>query len=160
MKRFHERKFSIIPGLYLLLCDMQGNNYGLIVTTMKKFQKAPICTASQTGSHALLLNTKFAVRAVAAVGMNINRVRLHHDRELIMFRFYSPLFTVLLCVIFKSVCYLRAEFWALLHTMFCYMFVWKQPAQRLKLRKRLLTSSKINIIRWNMYRDNNFHSRR
>ena len=34
--------------------------------------------------------------------MNINRVRLQHDSELIMFRFYFPLFMVLLCVILKA----------------------------------------------------------
>ena len=36
----------------------------------------------------------------------------------------------------------------------------KQTAQRLKLRKRLLIINKRIIIRWNIYRDNNFHSRR
>ena len=62
------------------------------------------------------------------------------------------------CVIFKSEWYLRAAFWVFLHAMF--MFDWIQPAQRQKLREGLLTINKINIIRWNMYRDNNFHSRR
>ena len=32
--------------------------------------------------------------------------------------------------------------------------------KRLKLQERLLTIKKRNIIRWNIYRDNNFHSRR
>ena len=32
--------------------------------------------------------------------MNINRVKLQHDRDLIMFRFYFPLFMVLLCDIY------------------------------------------------------------
>ena len=32
--------------------------------------------------------------------MNINRVKLQQDRELIMFRFYFPLFMVLLCDIY------------------------------------------------------------
>ena len=36
----------------------------------------------------------------------------------------------------------------------------KQTAQRLKLQERLLTINKRNIIRWNIYRDKNFHSRR
>ena len=35
----------------------------------------------------------------------------------------------------------------------------KTTCAAIKLRKRLLTISKINITRWNMYRDNNFHSR-
>ena len=36
----------------------------------------------------------------------------------------------------------------------------KTTCAAIKLRKRLLIISKINITRWNMYRDNNFHSRR
>ena len=32
--------------------------------------------------------------------------------------------------------------------------------KRLKLQERLLTIKKRNIIRWNIYRENNFHSRR
>ena len=36
----------------------------------------------------------------------------------------------------------------------------KQTAQRFKLQDRLLTITKRNIIRLNIYRDNNFHSRR
>ena len=34
----------------------------------------------------------------------------------------------------------------------------KTSCEPINLRKRLLTISKINITRWNMYRDNNFHS--
>ena len=34
--------------------------------------------------------------------MNINRVKLQHDRDLIMFRFYFPLFMVLLCDIYAQ----------------------------------------------------------
>ena len=88
-KTFSWREFSIIPELFcrknLLLCDMQGNNYGLLVKTIKKFLKSPIYTASSEG-FSLLSSTKFAVRAVGAVWMNINRVRLQHGRELIKFR--------------------------------------------------------------------------
>ena len=58
-------------------------------------------------------------------------------------------------VIFKSVWYTRR---LLLQAML--MSDWKQTAQRLKLQKRLLTINKRKIIRWNIYRDNNFHSRR
>ena len=36
----------------------------------------------------------------------------------------------------------------------------KTTCAAIKLRKRLLTISKIHITRWNMYGDNNFHSRR
>ena len=44
IKRFHEEN-SIMPGLFskknLVLCNMQGNNYGLLVKTIKKFPKLP-----------------------------------------------------------------------------------------------------------------------
>ena len=53
---------------------------------------------------------------------------------------------------------IHAAFWLLLQAMF--VSDWKQTAQRLKLRKRLLIINKRIIIRWNIYRDNNFHSRR
>ena len=53
---------------------------------------------------------------------------------------------------------IRAALWLLLQAMS--MSDWKQTAQRLKLQKRLLTINKRKIIRWNIYRDNNFHSRR
>ena len=53
---------------------------------------------------------------------------------------------------------IHAAFWPLLQAMF--VSDWKQTAQRLKLQKRLLTINKRIIIRWNIYRDNNFHSRR
>ena len=54
---------------------------------------------------------------------------------------------------------IRAAFWLLLQAMF--MSDWKQTTQqRWKLQKRLLTINKRKIIRWNIYRDNNFHSRR
>ena len=50
------------------------------------------------------------------------------------------------------------HFWVLLQAMF--MNDWNQTAQRLKLQERLLIINKRNIIRWSIYRDNNFHSRR
>ena len=53
---------------------------------------------------------------------------------------------------------IHATFWLLLQAMF--VSDWKKTAQRLKLQKRLLTINKRIIIRWNIYRDNNFHSRR
>ena len=54
--------------------------------------------------------------------------------------------------------FIRATFWVLLQAMF--MSDWKQTAQRLKLQKRQLAINKRKIIRWNIYRDNNFHLRR
>ena len=53
---------------------------------------------------------------------------------------------------------IRVAFWLLLQAMF--MSDGKQTAQRLKLEKRVLTINKRKIIWWNIYRDNNFHSRR
>ena len=53
IERFHEEN-SIMPGLFskknLVLCDMQGNNYGLLVKTIKKIPKITF-SASRTGSH-------------------------------------------------------------------------------------------------------------
>ena len=137
----------------MLLCDIQDNKNGLLVKTIKK--KLPIFV--EPGVFSLFTSIKLTVPAVC-VWMKINRVRLQHDKEFIMFRFYFPLFMVLLCVIFKSVRYLGTAFWVLLHTMF--MYDWKQAAQRIKLPERLLTITKINIILWNVYRDNKFHSQR
>ena len=42
----------------------------------------------------------------------------------------------------------------------CSLNDWKQSAQRLKLQETVLTINKRNIIRWNIYRDDNFHSGR
>ena len=53
IKRFHEEN-SIMPRLFseknLVLCDMQSNNYGLLVKTIKKFANTTF-SASRTGSH-------------------------------------------------------------------------------------------------------------
>ena len=77
---------------------MQGNNYGLLMKTIKKIPKITF-SASRTGSH-FLTGTKFAVRLIEFP------FTLQNDREIVMFRFYFPLFIklcmVLLCVIFKS----------------------------------------------------------
>ena len=84
-----------------------------------------------------------------SVWMNINRVTLQH-----VYFLFSGFITM--CNLQKRL--IRAAFWLLLQAMF--MSDWKQTAQRLKLQKRLLTINKRIIIRWNIYRDNNFHSRR
>ena len=61
------------------------------------------------------------------------------------------------CLIFKSVWYARHFDYSCKR---CSLNDWKQTAQWLKLQERLLTINKRNITRWNIYRDNNFHSRR
>ena len=90
-----------------------------------------------------------------SVWMKINRVTLLHSKEF----FISILYLMVLerCVIFKSVWYARHFEYSCKR---CSLNDWKQSAQRLKLQERLLTINKRNIIRWNIYRDNNFHSRR
>ena len=144
---------------------MRGNNYGLLMKTIKKNSQNHF-SASRTGSP--FSGTKFAVRLIELP------ITPQHDREIVMFRFCFPLFIklcMILCVIFKTEWYLRAAFWVFpypypppspwgvfLHAMF--MFDWKQPVQRWKLREGLLKINKISLIRWNMYRGNKFHSRR
>ena len=76
---------------------MQGNNYGLLMKTPKKFPKSLF---GQSDGFSLLTGTKFAVQLIELP------FTLQHDREFVMFRFYFPFFIklcmVLLCVIFKS----------------------------------------------------------
>ena len=76
---------------------MQGNNNGLLVKTIKKNSQNHLL--SQPDGFSLLTG-KFAVRLIELP------FTLQHDREIVMFRFYFPLFIklcmVLLCVIFKS----------------------------------------------------------
>ena len=61
IKRFHEEN-SIMPRVFskknLILCDMQGNNYGVLVKTIKKFPKPPFRPAGQVLTFD---STKFAV---------------------------------------------------------------------------------------------------
>ena len=68
IKRFHEEN-SIMPGLFskknLVLCDMQGKNYGLLVKTLKNSQDHLF---GQPDEYSLLTGTKFA--------MPINRVNI------------------------------------------------------------------------------------
>ena len=73
---------------------MQGNNYGLLMKTIKKFPKSLF---GQPDGFSLLTGTKFAVRLIELP------FTLQHDRKIVMFRFYFPLpiklCMVLLCVI-------------------------------------------------------------
>ena len=104
-----------------------------------------ICKITYTASRlSLLTNAKFTV--------NINRVTLQYNKELIMF---FSLFNgfIMMCNLKKRL--IRAAFWVLLQAMF--MNDWKQTAQRLKLQERLLTINNRNISPWNIQRDNNFH---
>ena len=136
IKCFNEEN-SIILGLFsqknLLLCDMHGKNYGLLVKTIKQFPKIiytaspgrvltfdkhQICSASWHMFEWILIGLCFS--------MKDNSLCLGFNSFLL-----SMVSMVLLCVIFKNVWYLHVAFWVLMHGMF--MFYWKQPAQRLKL---------------------------
>ena len=123
--------------------NIQDGRLWAFSETLQKISKITY-TVSQ---FSLLTSAKFAV--------NINRVTLQHNKEFIMFFFLFKGF-ITMCNLKKRL--IRAAFWVLLQAMF--MNDWKQTAQRLKLQERLLTINKRNIIRWNIYRDNNFHSRR
>ena len=95
--------------------------------------------------------SRFSHLTSAKFAVNINRVTLQHNKEFIMLIFLFNGF-ITMCNLKKRL--IRAAFWVLLQAMF--MNDWKQTAQRLKLQERLLTINKRNIIRWSIYRDNNF----
>ena len=55
-----------MPGLFsqkkLVLCDLEGNNYGLLVKTIKKNSQNHL--SGQPDGFSLLTSNKFAVRSV------------------------------------------------------------------------------------------------
>ena len=140
---------------------MQGNNYGLLLKTIKKFPKSPFWPAGRVLSsdkHKLICSSSCQVYEWTLIELPFT---LQHDREFVVFRLYLPLFMKLfmvLCVIFKSERYLRAAFWVLLYTR-C-LCTTENNRRSDKNCERDYEQSITNIIRWNMYRDNNFHSRR
>ena len=82
------------------------------------------------------------------------RVKLQHNKEIMMFIFYLMVLSMCNCLKAfdtRGILSTPASDWKA---------DWKQTAQRLKLQERLSTINKRNIIRWNIYRDNIFHSRR
>ena len=107
----------------------------------KKFPKSPIRPA---GSHFCR----------ASVEWTLIDLRFYIIKNLLGLFFVQWFYR---CEIFKSVWYARHFEYSCKR---CSLNDWKQTAQRLKLQERLLTINKRNIIRWNIYRDNNFHSRR
>ena len=118
-------------------------NHGLLAKTftVKKFPKSPIRPA---GSHIWRApNLQWTlIKFLFNIIKNLLR----------LFIFFY------LMVLYLEKHLIRPAFWILLHAMS--MNDCKQTAQRFKLQERLLTINKRNIIRWNIYRDNNFHSRR
>ena len=126
-------------------------NRGLLVKPCKKFPKSPTRPADSHFWQAPNLQCElFRV-------FEWTLVTLQHNKELIMFIFLFNAF-ITMCNLKKRL--IRAAFWVLLQAVF--INDWKQTAQWLKLQEKLLTINKrnINISRWNIYRDNNFHSRR
>ena len=90
------------------------------------------------------------------VWMNINRVTLQHNKDFIMLTLLFNGF-IMMSKLKKRL--IRAGYSGVpLQAMF--MKNWKQTTQRLQLQERLLTINKRNIIRLNIFRDDNFHSRR
>ena len=119
---------------------------GLLAKPLKNFQ-------NHIYSQPVLT---FAVRAVASVWTNILELSCNIIRKLLcLFSFIKWFYP---CVIFKSAGLIRAAFWVLLQAMFNERL--KTNGTAIKLQERLPTINKRNIIRWNMYKDNIFHSRR
>ena len=117
---------------------------GLLAKPLKNFQNhiygQPVLT--------------FAVWAVANVWTNILELSSNIIKKLLCLFFYLMVYR---CVIFNSVWYARHFEYSCKR---CSLNDSKQTAERLKLQKRLPTINKRNIIRWNIYSDNIFHSRR
>ena len=122
-------------------------NRGLLAKPFKKFPKSPI-------RQPVLIST-----ASYQCGQVFNRDTLQHNHEFIIIIFcYLMVSVITMCNLIKRL--IRATFLSTpasdVHER------WKQKGtdKRLKLQERLLTINERNIIRWNIYRDTNFHSRR
>ena len=113
-------------------------NRGLLAKPFKKFPKSPIRPA---GSHFW---------QAPNFQWTLKELRFNIIKNLLCLSFLFNGF-ITMCNLKKRL--IRAAFWVLLRVMF--MNNWKQTAQRLKLQERPLTINKRNIIRWNIYRDNN-----
>ena len=135
---------------------MQGNNYGLLEND-KKFPKSPFRPDRRVltfNKHQIIWSSSCQVFEWTVIELAFT---LQHDREFVTFRFYFPLFIKLLLWALKaSDIYSR-------HFENSYV---RDVSVRLKTTRAMIkiargtTNNKINKIRWNMYRDNNFHSRR
>ena len=121
-------------------------NCGLLAKPFKKFPKSPIRRTSShfwraTNLHWTLLELRFNI-----------------IKNLLCLFFFLFKGFITMCNLKKRS--IRAAFWVNSCKRCQFMNDWKQTAQRLKLQERPLTINKRNIIRWNIYGDNNFHSRR
>ena len=82
-KTFSRREFHnarTVQSEKMLLCDMQGNNHGLLVKTTKNSQNHLF---GQPDGFSLLTSTKFALRLIELL------FTLQHDRELLFLGFIS-----------------------------------------------------------------------
>ena len=89
--------------------------------------------------------------AVVVFDVNMNRVTLQHNKEFIMVIFYRCA-----CNLQKRL--IRAAFWVLPKAVFTEWL--KTNGTAIKITRETTNNQKWNIIRWNIYRDNNLHSRR
>ena len=118
---------------------MQGNN-GLSAKTMKNFQNLLYSHSVRTFDKPHICSASCCVFE-------------QHNKEFIILILHLM---VLLCVIFKSV-------WYAWHFEYSWCFCWTENNRQsdfTKLQETLQTINKRNNIRWNIYRDNNFHSQR
>ena len=134
----------------IAFCQYSGRSIVGFYRNRSKISKN-IFSASR---FSLLISAKFAVRVLRVFEWTLIELRFNTIKNLLCLLFLLNSF-ITMCNLKKRL--IRAAFWALLQAMF--MNDWKQTAQRLKLQERLLTIYKRNIIRWNIYRNNNFHSR-
>ena len=141
--------FTILQcKLHSLNIQDHGSTCGLLVKPLKKIPKSPIRPA---GSQQFWQ----AQNEWTIIELHFNKVKnLLCLLCLLLFFLFDGFITM--CNLQKRL--IRAAFWVLLQAVF--MNDWKQTAQQLKLQERQRTTNKINIIRWTIYRDNNFHSRR
>ena len=91
----------------------------------------------------------------SSVWMNTNRVTLQHNKEVIMFIFYLMVFSM--CIIFKSVWYARHFEYSCKQ---CFTEPLKTNGTAIKITRETTNNQQKNIIRLNIFRDNNFHSQR
>ena len=119
----------------LLLCDKQGNNYGLLVKTIKKFPKSPIRPAGR-----VLTVVKHQICSPRCRSRLYEHLSFNMIENLLCLGFIS-LYLWFCYVIFTS---------SILSTPVCDVLLYvrlKTTCAPIKLRKILLTISKINITR-------------
>ena len=115
---------------------MQGNNNELLVRTIKKFPISPIRPAGQ-----VLPLVKHQICSPSCWSRLYEHLSFNMIENLLCFSFYFPLFMILLCDIL-----IRAAFRVLLCAFFLVYVRLKTTYAAIKLRKRLLTISKISRL--------------